>query len=230
MGSFEFQRQSKLPPWLDDEAGRAFVGVPGAMQDAELRRLKDGVLARFPLDAPDDALDALGRNFQLERYPGEADAAYRGRLAAAWEAWTWAGTKRGVAAALEGYGIADVAIREDWEGTFAEGEQYSRFWVFLGPDLPWDALELGEFELGGSETLGSTATAAEIAQVKRLVLKWKSSHGYPVRIVLAFEDVALLDFLSLPFTLGGDDTSWVLGRTMADTLDTMPFTLGGYEV
>jgi hypothetical protein len=55
-----------------------------------------------------------------------------------------------------------------------------------------------------------------------------------VRVFVIFGDGPVLGVGPLTlgsFTLGGAEViSWVVGRTLADTIPTLGFVLGGYEV
>lgn len=80
---------------------------------------------------------------------------------------------------MRAYGIRDVLVMEDWEGKFAQGDWYSRFWVFLGPDFETLGLQplAMPFELSEA-TLGTTATIDQVRAIKRQILKWTDTHGY----------------------------------------------------
>lgn len=111
--SFEAARLEELPPWLDDAVGQAFAGAHGRMLDAEQAKLTGGVLAAWLPDAPDDALDAIGRGFDILRFSGEANDLYRARLEVAWPTWNEAGTAQAILDSLHNYGITDVAVYEE---------------------------------------------------------------------------------------------------------------------
>lgn len=111
--SFEEARLEELPPWLDDAVGRGFVGAHGRVLDAEQRLTTAGVKARWLYDAPDDALDPIGRGNDILRFQGESDLIYRVRLEGAWETWEKAGTAQAVLDSLHAYGITDVRVYEE---------------------------------------------------------------------------------------------------------------------
>lgn len=254
MGSFEQARREEAEaiPWIGGDRGAREEAALGAAQDDELAILKNALrMQAGPYTCPDDALDLIGPDFDTPRLPGEANGAaptaaetgsgLRGRICGAWDAAENGGLAAGIIAALRAYGIEDVRVIEDFEGTFAPGDWYSRFWVFLGPAMPWTPLLLGSSEcVLGTCTLGSTVgfffpyrVAPDVNEVKRLVLKHKSAHSYPVAVVLMFETTELLGINTTlgSMTLGaGDDAAiWRIGKLFG--LDTaMPFTLGGYEV
>ena len=68
----------------------------------------------------------------------------------------------------------------------------------------------------GSVTGGSTATIQEVRAVKLQILKWKSAHSYPVRVIL---------------DLGSGLTClWDIGKLCTENITRAPFTPGGYQV
>ena len=83
--------QADLTP-LQGRWGRAWALSVGASKDVTIERARQAALAGAVSRAPDDALVYLGADVALERLPGEPDARYRARIAAAWGTWPWAGT------------------------------------------------------------------------------------------------------------------------------------------
>lgn len=247
MAGFETYEPSALRIPLRGEFGQQLAAAAGKMRDEEIALCRWALLSRLPSRCPDDALDAVGRMLKIERYPGETNASYRGRLVAAWPTWETAGSDEGIEEQIKAFGIPDARVYADFEGQFGPGPQgswYTRFWVVLGPDF--SSTGIGPMLLGswtlGTGTLGSTAAKAQIRALKRLILKWKSSHGLPVRIILLFGDGPVLGVgfgstkpLKLgQFTLGGaSKISWPMARTLGDTLPTLGspgFVLGGFEL
>jgi hypothetical protein len=223
--------------WLRGPNAQAFLGLLGDAKDTALGELRAGVKARWPGLGPPDALYLQGQGFDIERFPGESDDVYTARLQKAWQTHRLAGTSAAIVESLRAYGIVDVQVVEDWEGSFAPGSWYSRFWVILGPDFGTLGLEplAMPFSLGNA-TLGTTATPEHVRAIKRQILKWKDTHGYPVGVLLRFGDPAVLGLgLSMPFPLGGAKRSgvafWPMGaRNMLGSM-TMPFELGAdYDV
>lgn len=125
------------------------------------------------------------------------------------------------------------------------GSWYSAIWILLGPRMPWTPYQM-PFVMGPGRTLGSTATPEEIVAVKRQILKWKSPHAYPDKVILAFDSltssppgpVIILGRrgLKMPFVCpdfgggGAPYCTWRMGKLMNDTLGNMPFAMGGYQV
>jgi hypothetical protein len=239
--AFARARLAELPPCLDGPNGQGTARVLGSCQDDEQELLTHSILLRYPPRTPPDALGRLGASSGIERYAGEVDglplppSGYHGRLLARWDTWTKAGSAQGIVDSLTAYGITDVMVYQDFEGAPVPGAWYSRFYVVLGPVLPWDPMILGTWVLGESGTLGSSATVAEIRAVKLQVLKWKAAHAYPVRIILDFGAVAASSIDAVIYEASGfgptvgDSAFWHIGKLFG-TDTNMPFTLGGYEV
>ncbi|MEP7123140.1 MAG: hypothetical protein ABJE95_19585 [Byssovorax sp.] len=225
-------------PWLGNARGIAFEGTLGAEQDAELARLKDAArMSASPFLCPDDALDRMGADFDIERFDGEANgtttSGYRGRLCAAWTTWQKAGSPQAVIDSLIAYGLLEVAVVQDFEGNYFQGDMYNRFEVRLGPHFgalgfqPLVAPFIPDAE--GTITGGSTATLREIQAIKRQILKWKAAHSYPVRVALQFVFGAL-QTLDDPAPDPDTVCRWDLGKLSIENIQTPPFTPGGFEV
>lgn len=134
-GTFKRARVEELPAWLSDEIGEAHQATVGEMQDVELRKLKDGVLATLLDTAPDDALPHLGATYYLPPFLKETAERHRARLDASWETHERGGRRDGITGILSDMQIVDVDLREDHEWTGAPGEWFSRIWPIVGPDF-----------------------------------------------------------------------------------------------
>lgn len=108
-----------VPSWLQAPVWAKWFGALGRALDAASTRAKLAVKARFPSQAPDDALQVLAgeRGFP----PGspyaagvsvEDSASLQARIASSWDRWASAGNARGLLDALWdlGYRSAQVAI------------------------------------------------------------------------------------------------------------------------
>lgn len=96
MGRYSITLPAILPPWFQSSTGQLYATAVGEVLDGELDRAQEARNARYPLVAPPDALPLLGWERRIERFYGETEAAYRGRLAHAHSTWRWAGTPGGV--------------------------------------------------------------------------------------------------------------------------------------
>lgn len=196
------------PPRLRGRWGSALMRVFGAVKDAIADAAKAAVKARLVELAPDDALAWIGRERNVERYPGETNAGYRARLLAAWETWFAAGTAAGLVAALGAAGFSSVGVYDTrtappwWVGAWPpNGDDampaatWSRFWIVIETPHPWALRRWGEGgswgELGADGTpltWGSTATVREVALVRSIIRKWKAAHERCARVLVRVPD------------------------------------------
>jgi hypothetical protein len=221
---------------INGPVGRDYAGALGAALDDEQALVRAAALLRLPARCPVGALGALGALLQLDRYPGEADATYRARLAAAWETWTTAGSaacvEAQIAAAL-GPGLDVVAFHDDEFAPFPS-HWHSRFVVVLGPAL--GSLVANQWVLGAG-TLGSAALAGNLddAQrrlIKSIALRWKAAHGYAAAILVRLDATPLLglDWTLGASPLGGTDPIWIwIGRLFGCNFVLGATPLGGYD-
>jgi hypothetical protein len=79
-GFFEAQVARISPPWLSRRVGRAIMRALGRQIDVQAQRVGDGVRARFPGLAPDDALAFIGHDRLIPRGPLEPATSYARRL------------------------------------------------------------------------------------------------------------------------------------------------------
>lgn len=210
--------------------GQQLAAACGALRDEEIALTRLALLSRIPSRCPDDALDALGRFFRIERYAAETDASYRGRLEVAWETWENAGSDEGIETQIAAAFGCDVRVWPIWDADFGPDPRaaYSEFWIIIGPAL-------GTY----------TGTSAQKVALKRIILKWKSTHGYPVEILVLGGAGPVLGWgvvgspavqpLTLgAFALGGATVDRIrIGRTMNGTLPPLGdagFILGGYDL
>lgn len=188
---------SLAPPRLRERWGAALMGVLGGVKDDIASATREAVKVRFLETCPDDALPEHGAERGIERYPGEGAPSYRARLRAAWETWLYAGTRRGVLAALSAAGftaaIYDVrAAPAWWVGAWPPNNpggmvasDWARFYVVLSAPFPFawavrhwgDGSDWGELGADGTPLLwGSTATLGQLEFVRALIRKWKAAH------------------------------------------------------
>lgn len=209
--NFVSNRIAELPAFLGGSQGRAWATGMGTVQNDQIPLLRVAALARLPLYCPDDALDAVGAWLLLPRFPGEIDGSstppsgYRGRLINAWTTWYYAGSKQAIITSLQGYGIPDVAVDNDYEVSPPwDGSWYTRFRVRLGPDF-------GTYGWG----VGNDPTAAQKAQIQRQVLFWKWAYSYPVDVVLDYG--------------GGDSFTFYIGPLIGYGFIIDVDTIGGFH-
>jgi len=243
--TFVQARLQELPPCLDGPQGQGIVSALGTAQDDEQILLTKSILLRYPARLPDDALDIFGTDSSIERFDGEPNGTaipptgYRGRLIARWDTWKKAGSAQAIIDSLNAWGLPHVQIAQDFEGHYFQGTMYSRFEVIIRTYPGIDPLYFRPLsapftpDASGTITGGSTATIFQVRAIKKQVLKWKAAHSYPVRVIIAFDDVILGNINSTPPFTPPDPSQaclWNLGKLVSENITTAPFTPGGYDV
>jgi len=109
MPSFREWRQDLNDPRRGAD-GIAWANSVGVVQDEELALLRVAALARLPKYCPDDGLDLLGKWFELPRYPGTTDDAYRAQIVAVFPTYVEDGSPQAIVDQLHAFGIADVRV------------------------------------------------------------------------------------------------------------------------
>lgn len=187
------------PPWLRDPTGTAWALALGTTKDGYLEAAKRAVRARFPGDAPLDALVRLARTFNLDTRLAAllGPEALSPLLAAAWDAWAQSGTKPGLVARLAELGLSEPQIFEAWEWA-PSSPRWWRFWVVLQPSpyinsifshWPWpsDMLADGTWASPGTWSAGGpwaeSVPPAWLALVRATIAKWKPKHAVCERII-----------------------------------------------
>lgn len=236
MGTFEQARREEAEaiPWIGGPRGAQEQATLGRAQDDEITLLKEAVrMQAGPFTCPDDALDIIGKDFGIPRFPGEADgtaptdatdpstgSGYRGRLCNAWATWELAGTKAAIIASLHAFGFDDasVSIYEFFEWPTPDG-WWSKFYVVLrsGGFFSVSPLLWGSFQWG-EVTWGTTATTADIRQIVGQILKWKSAHSLPVKVVLWFDGEIWGPMVWGDSVWGGTSAAWRLANLWGNTI------------
>lgn len=87
---------SIMPTPLQGPNATEFFEEHGEAIDDVASDARAAVKARFPEEAPADALGKIGADRSLEAAAGETDASYAARLKGAWDAWPLAGKALGI--------------------------------------------------------------------------------------------------------------------------------------
>lgn len=221
--SYRAWRCSLVPTTHQRPTGQAFQGALGDVEDSLIDRAKQAVKARFPLQAPPDALTAIGVERQMPQGPGESAAAYAARLVDAWTSWQWAGTPYGMLRAFYATGYTNVVLAQvrggkqytldasgalvissggTWTPTYVGDPFWSRFDVIFPAPLPVS------WQTGGVPA----ATSNEANFIRSIVTAWKPGHATANRIII----VTAGRVLGYPIrtlgagngTLSGATTTW----------------------
>jgi len=207
--------RSMAPAWLREGEGGQVLFSLGYLMDGFVERLREGVHARFPSDAPADALAYLGRDRRIRRGLSESDASYRVRLIRYLDDLRVLGNPYALMTQLRAFLGADLAMRTvdnngtwfsieadgtrsvelgagnwDWDGSAAS---WSRFWVIIYPNGFWSTITWGDPALTWGKpdlTWGSTATPDQVKGVRELVAEWKPAGTRCVNIIIAFDNAS----------------------------------------
>lgn len=207
---------------------RAIGSIADITRDAAAEAVRLGMVSR----SPDDAVPYHGAERMLDQYPSETIDAWRERLGRVWDQWEQAGRVDGLTYQLERYGVDSVTIMEDGIDPVTPGDGPSRFVVVLGDgadagSLPWEPLTM-PFTMEDT-TLGSTATPAEVSQVRAIVRRWKSGHSLTVAIILRFPGGTVTDPY-WPISASNDTCTWVAANsTQSIGFRSLPFTPSRYR-
>lgn len=203
------------PPWLTGDVGGGLSYACGLELDALAQWAIEGVKARMPGVGTPDALYLIGRDRQIERGPGETDAAYVSRLSAAFDTWATAGAGptllreirvwfapststpvRLVSNAGVWHTInlttnavtKTVSSPSNWNWDAFTSTRWWRGWVIIDSSTaPWtrDLYDLAGL-WGDGGTWGSDADVAEVAHLKRIAGKWKPANMTVMNVIVTF--------------------------------------------
>lgn len=194
MAFYEWLLARLAPPNRGDR-GSALVRVIAGRIDDAVARLRLAAKADLPSEAPDDALPYVGGDRMIERLPGEPLDAYRARLTAAWETWSWACARRGLWHSLYLVGLRGVTFMTAFESRwdrFCPTPLWARFRVVSTGRASWGETTWGAFNWGalapdavqplrwgafrwGSRVWGLDAPETFVTGMKAQLRKWKSS-------------------------------------------------------
>lgn len=107
---FEVFQPAKQAPFQQGYWGSVWGASFGTVKDQLLSQWKLGIMCRFPLYAPLDALGEIAQERQMFQGPLETTAHFVPRLLNAWGLWTIGGTYWGLLAALAGAGYTTAYV------------------------------------------------------------------------------------------------------------------------
>lgn len=181
-GSFRELQDEIFPRWCRRPKMAAFLAAFSEKKDELVDRLAGSILARSSDRAPDDALEAVGGNFYLSRALHDTAATFRAYLRRPFTRWRKAATPQGMREELAhlGYASTEIISYRDLVDGGLPGTVFGgvgSFWFLRinkpnswGPPGHW-----GDGSRWGAApyTWGSSATAQEIDEIRRVIAKWK---------------------------------------------------------
>jgi hypothetical protein len=224
-GPWESYEPTSLRVPIRGAFGQKLATEAGKIRDEETALLRVALLSRLPSKCPDDALDKVGEVLRIPRYAGQSSATYRAALEQAWPTHEIQGSADAIEEQIRAFGIPDVRVYTIDDRNFGPGpdaSNFSQFWVAIGPDV------------------GAGVGLDALRAIKRIILKWKAAHGYPVEILIIPSDTWVLGYGSTVLgdgtPMGGADVGRVrIGRTLNGTWGTLgagapSCVLGGYDL
>lgn len=186
--TFEALRVSLNKQFLDGPWGRKWQRALGKLMDENINRVVQARVARLPSFCPEDGLQFIASERQLERAYGESLSDYREVLRTAWTVWATAGSAQAHVNSLGrmGFGSVSVRRRHDFFGlpdphpyvrAFAR-DVWAQFDVILDKPMPWRE-RLWGVGVWGTGVWGLTAKPQEIDQLKRFLRQFRAGHDTP---------------------------------------------------
>lgn len=187
--TFAALRQTLNKQFLNGPFGRAWQRTLGQLFDESVNRLVQARVARLPSFCPEDALQYIGSERQLERAFGESISDYREVLRTAWTIWATGGSAQVHISSLGrmGFGSVTVKRRRDFFGVpddnayiraFAR-DVWAQFDVICQKPMPWQ-IRLWGTGTWGTGVWGLTAQTSEIEQFKRFLRLFRAGHDTPM--------------------------------------------------
>lgn len=212
MPSFaDYQSTALAPGWLQDEStGKPYERALGSVKDALVARTKEAVKARFPSVAPPDALGLIASERGVDRGATESEDNHRGRVAAAWDTWRWAGTPYGLLLAFYWAGYRPTSGRVVLQVQL--GKQYELRSDFdpavHAPEAAVTITALGTVHLGGAPELFNQFSvlfvaptlpswipsppadaSPEVDAIRSIIRRWKPGHARCVALKVTTVDL-----------------------------------------
>lgn len=170
------------PSWLQGPVGEAWHSAFGVMKDAVVEGAIQALKCRWVGVCPVDALAWIGAERGIAQLPTENLYAYRARLQSAWLIWKYAGTKTGVANAIQQLGYPNVTVAEN--GPYSVNPatrvvEWWRFTVFLQQPHPfsvsWFWGDGGGW--GAPARVWGLGQRQAIADIVTQIRTWKPPHA-----------------------------------------------------
>lgn len=212
--------QKITPSWLHDGDGGNVLASLALIKDDFIARVKLGLLTRFPSYAVDDvSLGAIGRDRKILRGINEPAASYSAREIRWLDDHIRRGNPFALLEQIQAYLQAPCVVRTvdrrgnwfsidangnkttninsgNWNWDSVPSPRWARFWVIIYPvggTNPW--AKQGKFGHGlkfGAPigTLGTTATADQIAGIKSIIREWKPLGTRCEWVIIAFDSTS----------------------------------------
>lgn len=175
---------------MDGPYGRAWQRTLGQLMDESINRVVQARVARLPSFCPEDGLQYLASERQLERAYGESISDYREVLRTAWSIWAAGGSAQSHVNSLGrmGFGAVTVKRRRDFNGVpdthpyiraFAR-DVWAQFDIICEKPMPWQGRFWDSSSTWGSGVWGLSATTAQIDQMKRFLRLFRAGHDTPM--------------------------------------------------
>ncbi len=193
--TFESLRVATNKQFLNGKWGRAYQSTLGRLMDESLNRVVQARVARLPSFCPEDGLQYIASERQLERAIGETITDYREVLRTAWSIWATAGSAQAHVSSLGrmGFGSVQVKRRHDFNGVpdehpyvraFAR-DVWAQFDVVCQKPMPWQMRYWGA-GVWGAGVWGFSAQVAQVDQMKRFLRLFRAGHDTPTYVYLNF--------------------------------------------
>jgi len=188
--TFEALRVSLNKQFLDGPWGRKWQRTLGQLMDEAVNRLVQARVAKLPSFCPEDGLQYIASERQLERAFGESIPDYREVLRTAWTIWAAGGSAQAHISSLGrmGFGSVTVKRRHDFYGVpddrpyinaFARSV-WAQFDIICQKPMPWQLRVWGPPDTWGKGVWGLTAQPQEVEQMKRFLRLFRAGHDTPM--------------------------------------------------
>lgn len=193
--------QSLAPTWLSKGFGEALMLMFGLIADAHAEGAREATAQRFILHCAADALNLHGKQVQILRAPGETTEQFRARLAAAWEAWSKAGTGGGILLQLEPAGVTSATIHEGDSIDPDVPASWAKWWLEVSDPHPFTPpITYGSGRRYGDGALYGFGDGSAIAYTRAVIRKWQPAHVLCTGVLVHFSAPAIDIRLPVPWT------------------------------